>query len=76
MKRETADYLADMAESMGLVNWSIDEYTPEGHLSVKVLAFQFDGVADLPRFRRRLNAKKLQGTRTVIDTQANRITMY
>ena len=76
MKQETADYLAEAAELMGLMNWTITEYTPEGRLNAKVLSFQFDGVGDLPRFRRRLNLKKLDGTKTVIDTQANRVTMY
>lgn len=76
MTQETADYLTEMAESMELVNWTVTEYTPEGRLNVKVTAFQFDGVGDLPRLRRRLNLKKLDGTKTVIDTHNNRVTIY
>lgn len=76
MKQETADYLSEIAESMELVNWTITEYTPEGRLNLKVMAFQFDGVGDLPRLRRRMDLRKLDGTKTVIDTHNNKVTIY
>lgn len=76
MKQEQADHLCELAEKMGLINWSVGEYTPEGHVNLKVLAFQFDGVGDFPRFRRQIHPKELAGMKVVLDTDANRVTIY
>ena len=76
MTQEKADSLAEIAEDLGIVNWSIADYHPHGLPTRKVLAFHFDGVADLVRLRRKTNGKVLEGTKTVIDTDADRITIY
>ena len=76
MKQEQADRLSEIAERMELVNWSIGEYTPEGRLNKKILAFHFEGVGDFPRFRRRIDPHLLDGTRVVLDTEKNRVTIY
>lgn len=76
MKQEVADYLAEVAEDLGIINWSIGEYHPEGLPHKKVMAFMFDGVTDLKRLRRNILLSKLQGTKTIIDTHNNRVTIY
>lgn len=76
MKQDTADYLAEVAEDLGIVNWSIGDYHPEGLPHKKVLAFMFDGVTDLKRLRRNIMISKLQGTKTIIDTHQNKVTIY
>ena len=76
MTQEKADTLAEIAENLGIVNWSIEDYHPNGLPTKKVLAFHFDGVADLVRLRRRTHHRVLEGTKTVIDTESDRITIY
>ena len=76
MTQDKADSLAEFAEDLGIVNWSIADYHPHGLPTRKVLSFQFDGVADLVRLRRRIPGNVLEGTRTVIDTDADRVTIY
>lgn len=76
MTRDQADSLAEFAEDFGIVSWSIDDYHPHGLPTKKVLAFSFDGVADLVRLRRRAPRNLLEGTRTVIDTDKDRVTIY
>ena len=76
MTQDVADYLAEVAEDMGLINWEIGQYHPEGLPHKKQLAFMFDGVTDLKRLRRNIVISRLQGTRTIIDTHQNKVTIY
>ena len=76
MTRDQADSLAEFAEDFGIINGAIGDYHPHGIPTRKVLAFSFDGVSDLVRLRRKAPKKLLEGTRTVIDTEANRVTIY
>ncbi len=76
MTQDVADYLAEAAEDMGIVNWSVGEYHREGLPHNKHLAFMFDGVTDLKRLRRNIVISKLNGTKTIIDTHQNRVTIY
>ncbi|MBX2821763.1 MAG: hypothetical protein KTR29_18845 [Rhodothermaceae bacterium] len=76
MTQDKADSLAEYAEDFGLVNWSIADYHPHGLPTRKVIAFSFQGVADLVRLRRKAPPQLLEGTRTVIDTDKDRVTIY
>lgn len=58
------------------MNWSIADYHPHGLPMTKVLSFQFQGVADLIKLRKNVKMKFLEGTRTVIDTSQDRVTIY
>lgn len=76
MTQEVADYLGQVAEDIGILNWSVGEYHPEGLPHKKVIAFSFDGVNDLKRLRKNIRSGHLNGTKTIIDTHQNRITIY
>ena len=76
MKQDVAEYLAEVAEDLGIINWEIGTYHPEGLPHKKQLAFMFDGVTDLKRLRRNIVMSRLQGTKTIIDTHQNRVTIY
>ena len=76
MTQDKADSLAEYAEDFGLVNWSIADYHPHGLPTRKVIAFSFQGVSDLVRLRRKAPPQLLEGTRTVIDTDQDRVTIY
>ena len=76
MTQDQADSLAEFAEDFGIVNWAIGDFHPHGLPTKKVLAFSFDGAADLVRLRRKAPKNLLEGTRAVIDTDADRVTLY
>jgi|GEM_PF-5055826 len=76
MTQDKADSLAEYAEDFGLVNWSIADYHPHGLPTKKVISFSFQGVSDLVRLRRKAPPQLLEGTRTVIDTDKDRVTIY
>ena len=76
MTQDVANYLAGVAEDLGIVNWTIGEYHPEGLPHKKELAFMFDEVTNLTRLRHTVRMNRLEGTKTIIDTHQNRITIY
>ena len=54
MTEDQANYLSGVANVVGIVNWAIIDYKPEGALE-HVRGFRFEGMGNLPRFKERIS---------------------
>ncbi len=53
MTEDQAKYLSGVAAHVGIVNWAIIDYKPEG-AGEHVPGFRFEGIGNLPRFKEQM----------------------
>ena len=75
MTEDQAKYLSGVADHIGIINWAIIDYKPEGSLE-HVRGFRFEGVGNLPRFKESIYDWLLEKVKIDVHEADNVVYLY